>query len=182
MSERVQLRDGSTVTVRPASALDEPLLLAFLEGLCADARRLRFFTAAADISFAAHLALAEGAERYGLIAENQAGRLVGHANYVALDESCAEVAVEVADDLHGRGLGTILIERLAAVAEGAGIARFVAEVLPENHQMLDVFHDGFDARMAFNEGTDSVEFATASWRLARERFEGGAGGPEGSGV
>ena len=72
--------------------------------------------------------------------------LVGHATYVQLDAERAEIALEVADRLHGRGLGTILIERLAEVAERRGIEVFVAEVLAENHEMLDVFREGFDAR------------------------------------
>ena len=83
----------------------------------------------------------------------------------------AEVAVEVADHLHGRGLGTILIERLAVVAEQRGITHFVAEVLCENRAMLDVFREGFDGRVVRREGPEErVEFLTAGWRLARERF------------
>ena len=48
--------------------------------------------------------------------------------------------------------------------------RFVAEVLPENGAMLDVFRDGFDAHVAFHEGTDTVELPTSAWRMASERF------------
>lgn len=51
------------------------------------------------------------------------------------------------------------------------ITTFVAEVLPENRAMLDVFRDGFDAHVRFHDGTDTAEFPTAAWRLARERFE-----------
>ena len=47
---------------------------------------------------------------------------------------------------------------------------FVAEVLPENRAMLDVFRDGFDAHVALHEGVGTVEFPTSTWRLARERF------------
>ena len=84
----------------------------------------------------------------------------------------AEVAVEVADHLHGRGLGTILIERLAVIAEQRGITHFVAEVLSENHAMLDVFREGFDGRVVRQEGSqERVEFLTSGWRLARERFD-----------
>jgi GNAT superfamily N-acetyltransferase len=169
-AELVRLRDGSSVTVRPATAQDEPALRSFLSGLSLEARHLRFVTGAADIAYAAHLAAATGADRYGLIARDEAGALVAHATYVQLDEKRAEVAVEVADHLHGRGLGTILIERLAAVAERRGIKHFIAEVLPENRAMLDVFRDGFDAHLALQDGTDAVEFPTASRRLARKRF------------
>ena len=72
---------------------------------------------------------------------------------------------------HGRGLGTILVEGLAAIAEERGITHFVAEVLCENRAMLDVFREGFDARVVRHEGSEErVEFLTSGWRLARERF------------
>ncbi len=167
----VRLRDGSSVTIRAVTRMDERALRSFLEGLCLDARRYRFFTGAADMAFAAHLAAAADAKHCGLIAHDETGVVVGHAIYVELDEKRAEVAVEVADHLHGRGLGTILIERLAIIAEQRGITHFVAEVLCENREILDVFREGFDARVVRHEGPEErVEFLTSSWRLARERF------------
>jgi L-amino acid N-acyltransferase YncA len=170
-AEPVRLRDGSSVTIRPASTQDEPALQSFLYGLCLEARRLRFFTGAADIASAAHLSAVTDARHYGLVAHDEMGVLVGHAIYVQLDETRAEVAVEVADHLHGRGLGTILIERLAVIAEQRGVTHFVAEVLSENRAMLDVFREGFDGRVVRHEGPEErVEFFTAGWRLARERF------------
>src|SRR5271155_5038638 len=169
--ELVRLRDGSSVTVRRAGAADEPALLAFLSGLCLEARRLRFFTGAADIAYAAHLAATTDAQHCGLIAHDEAGTVVGHATFVQLDETHAEVAVEVADHCHGRGLGTILIERLAVIAEERGITHFMAEVLAENRGMLDVFRDGFDARLLLKDGCqERVEFLTSAWRQAHERF------------
>jgi GNAT superfamily N-acetyltransferase len=167
----VRLRDGSRASVRAVCAADEPALQSLLSGLCLEARRLRFFTGAASIPYAAHLAAATGPDRYGLIAHDETGTPVGHASYVRLDATRAEVAVEVADHLHGRGLGTILIEQLAAVAEQHGITHFVAEVLCENRAMLDVFREGFDARVIRRQGPEEqVEFLTSGWRLARERF------------
>ena len=175
--ELIRLRDGSSVTVRQASGEDEPALLAFLSGLCLEARRLRFFTGAANLTYAAHLAAKKDAQNCGLIAHDEAGAVVGHAIYVQLDETHAEVAVEVADHLHGRGLGTILIERLAVIAEERGITHFVAEVLAENQAMLDVFREGFDARAVRREGAEErVEFLTSGWRLAHERFHMSASG------
>jgi GNAT superfamily N-acetyltransferase len=169
-AELVHLQDGSSMTICPTSAQDEPALRAFLSGLALEAQRLRFFTGAPDIDHAAHLAAASDAEQCGLIARDEHDAVVGHATYVQLDGERAEVAVEIADDLHGRGLGTILIEQLAAIAEGRGLTQFVAKVLPENRAMLDVFRDGFDARLTYREGTDTVVFPTASWRLAFGRF------------
>ena len=169
--ERVCLRDGLFVYIRRAVPADERDLHTFLGGLCLEARRLRFFTAGVDLVTAAHWAAASGSDRLGLVARDRGGTLVGHAAFIQLDSERAEVAVEVADRLHGDGLGTILIERLAEIAEARGITRFVAEVLPENRAMLEVFCDGFDARVRLREGVDTVEFPTATWRLARERFD-----------
>jgi GNAT superfamily N-acetyltransferase len=156
------------------STSDEPALRSFLSELCLEARRLRFFSGAANMAIAAHMVAATGADRVGLVAHDETGLLVGHAVYIQLDETRAEVAVEVADRMHGCGLGTVLIGRLASVAEQRGITRFLAEVLPDNRAMLDVFRDGFDAQLSFRDGTDAVEFPTASWRLARERYGEGA--------
>jgi acetate---CoA ligase (ADP-forming) len=168
--ELVRLRDGSQVTLRRARDSDEPALRALLAGLSPEARRLRFFSGAVDVAGAAHLTGATGSGRYGLVAHDEGGVLIAHAFVVALDEHRAEVAVEVAERLHGRGLGTILIERLAAEAERHGITRLVADVLPENHAMLNVFRDGFDAHVAFADGSDKVELPTSAWRTASERF------------
>ena len=54
-------------------------------GLCLEARRLRFFTGAADMACAAHLAAVTDATHYGLLAHDELGVLVGHATYVQLD-------------------------------------------------------------------------------------------------
>ncbi len=170
--ELLRLRDGSQVTLRRAREADEPGLHVFLHDLCPEARRLRFFSAAVDLDGAAHSAADTGSGRYGLIATDETGEIVAHAVFIPLDATRAEVAVEVADHLHGRGLATILIERLAEVAETRGITRFVAEVLCENRAMLDVFREGFDGRVAHRCGPEErIEFLTSGWRLARERFK-----------
>ena len=98
--------------------------------------------------------------------------MVGHAIYVRLpDSERAEVAVEVADDLHHLGLATLLMIRLAQFAEDRQITRFFAEVLPENRDMLAVFRDGFAAATVTGRDEVQVEFPTGSWRAAHVRFE-----------
>lgn len=171
--ELIRLREGSLVTIRPVCAEDETPLRVFLKGLCTEARRLRFFSGAIDTAKAARWAADSGAGLCGLVAHDEAGMIVGHAVYMVLEPTRAEVAVEVTDHLHGRGLGTILLERLAVIAEQHGITHFVAEVLSENQAMLDVFREGFDARGVGHDGPEErVEFLTSAWRLAHERFPG----------
>jgi GNAT superfamily N-acetyltransferase len=161
------LRDGSWVTVRRVQAADEPALRSFLTDLCGEAQRLRFFTGGPDVDFAAHLGAAADHSHFGLVAHDELGVLVGHATYVRLDSERAEVAVEVSDHLHGHGLGTILIELLAAKAEEVGITHFLADVLCENRPMLDVFREGFGGHVVDRQGPEEkVEFRTCDWRLA----------------
>jgi L-amino acid N-acyltransferase YncA len=61
-----------------------------------------------------------------------------------LQPGCAEAAFSVVDQFQGRGLGTVLLRHLAVTARDAGVHEFVAEVLPDNTPMLEVFeHSGF---------------------------------------
>lgn len=180
LREPALLRDGTLVGFRPVEAGDEASLHELLRGLCANSRRMRFFTSGADLDRAAHWAAQVEPDAFGIVAHDAQERLVGHAAYARIAPGRAEVAVEVADEMHGLGLGTILVERLAAAAERQGIARFVADVLPENRAMLNVFRDGFDARVVLREGTDAVEFPTSAWRTARVRFGGARAQPKNS--
>jgi len=168
--ESVALRDGRRVTVREATAADEPAIGEFLTGLCLETRRLRFFGVGLDVARVAHTIGPTRADRLGLVSLDAAGTIVGHAVCIDLKNRRAEIALEVADEMHGLGLGTILVERLAELAEARGITTLVAQVLPDNHAMLEVLRDGFDASVRWREGVDEVEFPSASWRLARERF------------
>ena len=63
------------------------------------------------------------------------GEPVGIARLVR-DGNVAEVAYAVADKWQGHGVGTVLVDRLAADARAAGIERFVAEIRPDNAPSL----------------------------------------------
>jgi GNAT superfamily N-acetyltransferase len=168
--ERFDLRDGRSVVIRAVRADDEPRIEEFLGRLSLAMRRMRFFTACCNLREQAHRAAgADGAEHFGLVALDDEHRVVGHACYVRAGGARAEVAVEVADDLHHLGLGTHLVAKLAELAAGHGIERFYAEVLPENGEMLTVFHDGFAPTQRFVDGVVEVEFPTANWSLAPVR-------------
>ena len=103
------------------------------------------------------------------LADEGGERIVAIGNYVRLrDPALAESAFAVADSEQGRGIGTRLLERLAARAAGVGIERFVAEVLPENRSMLGVFERaGFELKRELADGVVEVQFPIAS----TERFE-----------
>ena len=171
-ADELCLDNGLRISFSEVTLADEPAILDFLTHLSADSRRRRFFSAGVDLRTETHREMTGApADHHGLLARAPGHGVVGHAIYVRVPVSRrAEVAVEVADDLHHLGLATQLIIRLARFAEDHAITRFFAEVLPENHDMLAVFRDGF-ATVSVN-GPDAIEieFPTSGWREARARF------------
>jgi len=163
LAEDVVLRDGSTLRLRAPTAVDEDTLIGFFQALSPDSRYLRFHGATIVDQTTVACALETDWHRRGsLLGElaDPAGlvRPVALATYVRLhDPRRAEVAFAVADELHGRGIGTRLLERLAAHAAEVGIEEFVAEVLPQNAAMLRVFDDaGFETARALQGGVIEV--------------------------
>ena len=171
----VVLRDGSTVHVRPVRAEDAPAVRAFFERLSPESIGLRFFCGFPDLDRAVRWATEGDQHRYGLIAISSAdGRVVAHAGWERESDrpERAEIAFTIADVMQHNGLGTILLGQLTQAAEQAGVAVLSAEVLPQNHRMLHVFHDsGFPLTTRTLPGVVLVELATSPSRAALERFE-----------
>ncbi|MEA2428339.1 MAG: hypothetical protein QOF37_1967 [Thermoleophilaceae bacterium] len=145
----------------------------FLAGLSDESRRLRYFSGAANVDWAAAAAVAVDApSSYGLVATRGDGRVVAHACYASSGGERAELAFAVADELHGMGIATILLAHLAEAAEANGIEWLIAEVLPENHRMIDVFREsGFAVHTRSVPGAIEVEFPVALTLRARQRLE-----------
>ena len=172
----VVLRDGSTVQVRPVRAGDAPAVERLLRGLSDWSRWLRFFSGVPDLERAVRWATeVDYDHRYGLVATTGGdGRVVGHAGFERQPDppERAEVALEVSDAMQGKGLGTLLLGQLAEAASEVGVQVLDAEVLPENHQMIEVFRDsGFPVRTHTLPGVLLVEFPTSLSAEAVERFE-----------
>jgi len=170
----VILRDGSTVHVRPVRREDRGALADFFAALTADSRGFRFFSAAPNVDAEADRAVdVDYADSYGLIAtRGEDGQPVGHSGYFRSSAGRAEVAFAVSDALQGRGLGTILLAHLAEVATDQGIDTFEAEVLPQNHRMIEVFREsGFPVEVSSVPGSIQVEFPTSFTSEALARFE-----------
>jgi len=171
----VTLRDGGTVHVRPVRASDEQALLSFYRGLSADSRSARFLGALSDarlVQLAKEHSRDDREDAFGVLALGERGAIVGHAMYVAVDGSRAEVAFTIADAHQGRGIGTILLGRLAETATAHGIEIFEASVRPENHAMISVFRNsGFAVRSQIGAGEIHLEFPTEITEDAIARFE-----------
>src|SRR5262245_11220133 len=140
----VILRDGTTLRLRAPTRDDADALLAFFRNLSEESLYRRFHGVPAVRPQLVEPYL-DGDDRetgslVGTLVRDGSERIVAIATWIRLREpTVAEVAFAVEDALQGRGLGTRLLEELAATAAAAGVADFVAEVLPDNRPMLDVF-------------------------------------------
>jgi len=159
----VLLSDGSIATVRPADQTDLEALLALHDEVSEQSLRLRFFAANrhAGHTYAEHLC--SGDPGVVVLLAEAHGTLLGVASAEIDPEhpDSAEVAFLVADIAHGHGVGTLLLEHLAAACRQRRIRRFTAEVLVENQAMLQVFADaGFPATRKVSEGVSTWQIAT----------------------
>src|ERR687891_2754308 len=173
----VILRDGTTLRLRPPRRRDADALLEFFGSLSERSLYLRFHGFPQFGPRLVEPLLEPDWEERGVLLGALAGedgeRLVGVASYMRLrDPALAEAAFTVADAYQGRGVGTRLLEQLAARAAEVGIERFVAEVLPENRSMLGVFEGvGFQLSRKLEGGEVEVQFPIASTETYRERVE-----------
>lgn len=154
----VVLADGSLARLRPISGGDREALRAFHDSLSEETKRLRFFSVHPFLSEEEldRFVTVDYKNRLALVALVQ-GQLAAVGRYDRVGAGEAEVAFTVRDDLQGKGLGTVLLEHLAAAARERGIDTFVADVLSENRRMLDVFRQaGFGETAAFEAGVIRV--------------------------
>jgi acyl-CoA synthetase (NDP forming) len=81
------------------------------------------------------------------------------------------MAFLVQDSVHGRGIGTLLLEQLAATARENGIQRLRADTLSENAKMLRVLVDsGFEQVRRLESGVVELVLDTAYHPLTLERM------------
>lgn len=140
----VQLRDGTRLLLRPIVPEDRDRLASGMDALSQRSRRMRFFSPAEQLSEATldrltdldpHQHVAWGALSTTRPREPGAGvaRAIGEG-----DRGTVELAITIADDYQGRGLGVVLLAVVLMAARAEGHNRLTAEVLAENERMLDL--------------------------------------------
>ncbi|MBO0832021.1 MAG: GNAT family N-acetyltransferase, partial [Actinobacteria bacterium] len=159
------LADGSTVEIAEATPSDAADVQDMHERLSPENSYFRFFSMSrrAPEREAQRLCRPPDAEHAALLAR-LGGRLVGVASYEpAGRQGVAEVAFAVADDMHGRGVATLLLEHLVSLARQRHLTAFTAETMPENLAMLRVFTGaGLDVKRSFADGVVEVRMPLPS--------------------
>ena len=143
------LRDGSHVHVRSISKFDAAKERAFIEGLSPQSRRFRFLGSINSPSEALikQLTDLDPTKEVALIAlttDETSPQEVGVARFCIQPDGNAEVAITVTDAWQGKGLATLLMQRLIAAARERGVHRLYSTDAGNNQAMRDLAaHLGF---------------------------------------
>ena len=140
----MRTRDGVAYGIRQIRPPTGPLS-AFVAGLSPDTKYRRFLHAVGNLSEKELTSFTDLDHRDAdaLVAVDDRGDLIGVARYGRGTDhpDVAEVAVTVADDWQGLGVGTTLLRRLAAAADRDGIHRFAASCFASNTEMINLFEE-----------------------------------------
>lgn len=156
----VLLLDGGTARIRPIRPDDGNRLVDLFEKMSDESRYMRFFSPKAALTdYEVHRFVDADQQNRVVLVATLGEHMIGTGGYDRISDDEAEVAFMVADDQQGRGVGTLLLEHLAQAGRERGILRFVAEVLPENGQMLRAFRAaGYQISQGFAQGLMRFEF------------------------
>ncbi|MCU1536936.1 MAG: CoA-binding domain protein, partial [Humibacillus sp.] len=156
----VVLRDGTVAHVRPITPDDAAGLQLFHSRQSPESIYLRFFAPLRELSQrdVHRITHVDHHDRVALVATLD-GELIGIGRYDRIDPTSAEVAFNISDHYQGKGIGSVMLEHLAAIAQELGITRFTAEVLPQNRKMITVFKEaGYEVSHHFEDGVIEVSF------------------------
>jgi GNAT superfamily N-acetyltransferase len=161
--EDVELLDGTRVQLRLVRPEDKALLLDGFNRLSPESRYRRFFTPKTSLSTRELEYLTECDNTNHLaIGALLDGHGVGVARFIRCedDRDVAEAAIAVVDAIHGKGLGRILLERLAGAARERGVTHFRCDVLEANERMRALLDEiAPSARKRSDGSVITVEYA-----------------------
>src|SRR3954468_7388961 len=156
----VVLRDGTVAHVRPITPDDAEGIRHFHSRQSPESIYLRFFAPLRELSDrdVHRFTHVDHHDRVALVATLD-GEIIGIGRYDRIRPGSAEGAFNSSDHFQGKGIGSVMLEHLAAIAQEMGINRFVAEVLPQNRKMLTVFKEaGYEVTHHIEDGVVEVSF------------------------
>jgi len=166
---RWNMKDGTTVLIRPIRPDDEPMMARFHQTLSEESVYFRYFQLVQLSQRVAHDRLqrqcfvdytrdtALVVERLNPLTNIREIIAVARMNKLR-DLNEAEVAVIVSDAYQKHGLGTQLVGLLIEIASHEKLDRLVASILPENRGMQHVFESlGFQLHYSVEEHVVQAE-------------------------
>ncbi|MDR7085223.1 GNAT superfamily N-acetyltransferase [Aeromicrobium panaciterrae] len=164
----VLLLDGSRALVRRLRDSDRPAVTQLFASVCDQSAYTRFFTLGRAVvsRHVDHLFDRSAAVTTYVLVRDRA--ILGIADVEVCDPTTSEIAFLVADEAHGLGAATLLLERAARDAQHCGVETFVADVLAINHPMIDVFRDaGYRVELHSDHDEISVRMSTQDTEATR---------------
>ena len=166
--------DGTHAVVRPIRPEDEPLIYELFKGLSDESIKFRFGQLVTDmpherlvrycqidydreLAFVAVLSERSGRER--IIADV---RIIRQP-----DIETAEMAILVADEWQGHGIGARLLDYCITIAEEIGIKTLWMEILKNNARMLHLAHSCGFAQVYADEDMVKVEREVAQMQMSQ---------------
>jgi GNAT superfamily N-acetyltransferase len=160
------LADGTEIVLRPIRAADGPLIARGFAGLGPESRYRRFMVPKQVLTDAElrTLTRVDGTLHFalGVVGWDEEGREqpLALARFVRAHpgDDVADAAVSVVDAAQGRGLGRVLLRRLAREAVQRGVRRFAGDLLADNTGARCLIR-GLDPHVRFEaDGTGSMHF------------------------
>ena len=138
----VLLKDGRAAQIRPILPSDADGLVEFYGRVSDASKYFRFFAPYPKLSDkdVKRFTTVDHDRRVAFVI-TMADTIIATGRYDAVSDNEAEVAFLVEDAHQGRGIGQLLLEHLAQAGRERGIGSFVADVLPANSRMLQIFRE-----------------------------------------
>jgi acetyltransferase len=158
--KHITLRDGTALTIRPIRPADMDLEKAFVQKLSDYSRYYRFMLPIRELPQAMleHFTHPDYDREMALIVlSTQDGKEeeIGAARFVKYpDGRQCEFALAIADEWQGKGVGTVLMRELIAIARSFGLETMEGFVLTTNQPMLKLVKFlGFSSEMSSDDPT-----------------------------
>ena len=176
----VLLKDGRVAQLRPILEEDAERLVEFYSRVSEQSKYFRFFAPYPTLSDkdVTRFTTVDNDRRVAFVVTLHS-TIIGVGRYDAVTDDEAEVAFLVEDAHQGRGVGQLLLEHLAQAGRERGIRTFVADVLPSNSRMQQIFRemgyqvdgmvDGGVTRLTFR--IEPTDLAVGVMRAREQRAE-----------
>lgn len=144
LEEVIRIGD-ELVTIRPAKSVDKRRLQEHYYSLDKNDVFLRFFHektsfAPSEVEGKSQIDYIRDLTLIAVVGESGFNKVVGVGEYILLvDSNIAEVAFSISKEFQGKGLGKILLRKLADAAREHGIAGLIAYTASQNQGMIRLF-------------------------------------------